>query len=71
MADEIDKAADHEMAMREAAIRNASVSVSVLKACGKCLNCRDELPADLRFCNKFCRDDFERRNEEPARLYWE
>ena len=68
--DEIDRASDQEQAQRDAAIRNASSFGSVLKPCGKCLNCGDQIGGDLRWCNSDCRNDFEKRNEEPAKLWW-
>lgn len=70
MSDEVDMASDQEQAMRDAAIRNASMFTSSQKVCGKCLNCGEELKADLRWCNSDCREDFEHRNEQPARLEW-
>jgi hypothetical protein len=71
MSDEIDMASDQKQTMRDAAIRNASMFTSSHKACGKCLNCGEELKADLRWCNSDCRNDFEHRNEEPARVGWD
>jgi hypothetical protein len=71
MSDEVDMASDQEQAMRDAAIRNASMFTSSHKACGNCLNCGEELKADLRWCNSDCRNDFEHRNEEPARVGWD
>ena len=70
MSDEIDMASDKEQAMRDAAIKNASMFKSKLKPCGKCLNCGEEVGSELRFCDADCRDDFEFRNEEPARTGW-
>lgn len=26
-----------------------------------CYNCRDQLPDPLRFCDEFCRDDYDKR----------
>lgn len=70
MTDELDLASDREQLERDAAIRNASAYRSNLKPCGKCLNCGEEVASELRFCDADCRDDFQSRNEEPARLNW-
>lgn len=70
MTDELDLASDREQMARDAAIKNASAYTSNLKPCGKCLNCGDEVASELRFCNAYCRDDFQDRHEEPARTGW-
>lgn len=70
MTDEIDIASDREQMARDAAIKNASTFNSGLKACGKCLNCGEEIASELRWCDAECRTDFEYRNEEPSRLWW-
>lgn len=70
MSDEIDRASEQEQALRDAAIRSASTFSNVLKPCGKCLNCGEDVASELRFCDGDCRDDFQYRNEQPARLEW-
>lgn len=68
-SDPLDVASEQEQAQRDAAIRSASANTVLLKACGACLNCGEPLEGELRFCDKDCLTDFERR-EEPARVSW-
>ena len=43
------------------AIQNA-IKDKTLVATGFCLWCNEKLPAEQRFCDSDCRDDFEKRN---------
>lgn len=63
MPDEIDAAQDHierTMAATLAAQRNKP---DTMPPCGKCYNCGEPLESDLfRFCDTYCRDDFQLRS---------
>lgn len=60
MSDEIDIACDREQIDRDCAIAAARKAVA-LTAMGKCLNCGEDVGTGLRFCDKDCRDDWEKR----------
>jgi hypothetical protein len=57
MSDEFDRASDLEIAEREFSIEKARNKVKY-KHHGFCNNCGE--PSVGRFCDEFCRDDFER-----------
>jgi len=63
MADVLDQATDYEERDRELALRNLDRG-PVIAATGHCLNCEAPLPAERRWCDADCRDDWQaaRRN---------
>lgn len=62
MADETDIASEYEEVARYAMIeeshRKASVKINKSK---HCLNCHEPTTGGVRFCNKDCMDDFQKR----------
>lgn len=72
MSDDYDRATDLEMAERESVIaaalraseRQQAKARADLRARGgvsECLNCGTVTPSGARYCDRDCRDDFERR----------
>lgn len=62
MADEIDKAADHNELLLTCALSHRKPT---LRSTGKCHWCDETVPENAHFCDSDCRDDFEqykRRN---------
>jgi hypothetical protein len=57
MADEFDLASDLEQAEREHLIAQARNKPKYIHN-GRCCNCGEK--SEARFCDKFCRDDFEK-----------
>lgn len=62
MSDEIDRAQDQEAMQREAAIASARNKSHTISATGKCLECNKPLPEGMRWCDNYCRDDWQRWN---------
>ena len=62
MADEFDLASDREQLAREAAIANLQAKTPAAVATGFCLECGLPLPHSHRWCDNFCRDDWQRWN---------
>lgn len=60
MTDFFDRAAALELQQREDALANQKL-FEALPYIGECHNCREPLPDPLRFCDKYCRDDFDMR----------
>lgn len=58
--DEFDRAQQLEEAEREAAIRAQQAKLRMV-ACGACHNCNEPLPPGMLFCDRDCRDDYEKR----------
>lgn len=61
-ADVLDNATDAQMKATEAAIEAALAKTDkVLPAIGSCHNCYEPLGAGEKFCDEFCRDDYDHR----------
>ena len=65
--DIVDQAQDVEAIYLAAALAEIHGAAPVLLAIGKCHNCHDEVPYDLRFCDSFCRDDYALRKASESR----
>ena len=59
--DAIDRGCDREEEMRADAIADASRAAAGLPDIGQCHNCGAVTIATHRFCDRDCRDDYERR----------
>lgn len=66
MADEFDMASDVEMAERERAIEKAR-NGKKLEATGHCLYCNAELPNTHRWCDAWCREDWQLEQDARKR----
>lgn len=62
MADIADQADEQNERAREAGIKN-NRKRSGPPACGYCYNCGETLTGGLRWCDGFCRDDWEARQK--------
>lgn len=60
MTDFYDRAAALELQQREDALAKQK-RFEVLPCIEHCHNCLEPLPDPLRFCDKYCRDDFDQR----------
>ena len=63
MSDEIDMAEDHiEKSMANALlrVRGAAALVDTTNPDGRCLSCGTRIGVTRRWCDKDCRDDYER-----------
>lgn len=65
-ADQLDNASDIETAEREHMIQKARSSTKV-QATGHCLYCNAELPNNKRFCDEWCRDDWQLEQDARKR----
>lgn len=63
MPDDFDRASDLEMKQRALAERRARNRPG-MAAVGACYNCGDALPGTRLFCDKDCRDDYEKRHKK-------
>ena len=61
------QATRQEELMRELAIKRAANNVPVIPATGACHWCDALLPVGARFCDKDCRDDWERKKMAECR----
>jgi hypothetical protein len=61
--DQFDRAQQLEEADRERCLAAARNRPS-LPACGCCYNCNQPLPAGNLFCERDCRDDYEKRHRK-------
>lgn len=68
MADEFDRASDIEMAQREFAIKNAKNGKKI-EATGHCLYCNAELPNQKRWCDEWCRDEWQMEEDAKKRRW--
>ena len=64
MADDIDNACEREQQDRERAIEQARVNKIVVAATGCCLECKAQVSKDKRWCDRDCRDTWQRWNHE-------
>ena len=64
MADDIDKACEREQLDREIAIAVARKYALAVDATGFCLECDAALTDKKRWCDKSCRDTWQRRNSK-------
>lgn len=64
MSDDVDIASDREQLARDKAIQNIQNKPLVAKSCGACLECGEKLKGDKRWCDNFCRDDWQRWHPE-------
>ena len=58
MADECDQA-QARMEFEEEFRRRATKQPEPLPPCGICYYCKEDVPPALKFCDSYCRDDFE------------
>ena len=65
-ADFLDNASEVENYERERLIAKARKSVKV-QATGHCFYCNAELPDGKKFCDEWCRDDYELEQEAAKR----
>ena len=65
-ADFLDDAAEVEYNERERMIQKARKTKSV-QATGHCLYCNAELPDGKRWCDEWCRDDYQLEQEASQR----
>ena len=63
MADDIDRACDREQLDRERAIE-AARQINYIAATGYCLECGEPVSDGKRWCDNFCRDDWQRWNPQ-------
>lgn len=61
-----DQATEREEKERELAIAAARRSVPVLAYTGVCHNCEAPTAPSVRFCDKLCLEDYERRKRAEA-----
>ena len=64
MSDDIDKASDIEQVMRDSAIHIARQTKTLIVGTGNCLNCDQELDDGRRWCDSYCRTDWEKWSPE-------
>lgn len=62
-SDVLDQASNLEAAEREACLARARNHPSMPAVCA-CYNCGEELAPGLLFCDKDCRDDYEKRHPQ-------
>lgn len=67
--DIIDQAADREQMDRDLAIAASHRHAPALTPVGVCYNCESSVPDGACFCDRDCRDDYERR-QRAERLKW-
>lgn len=60
MSDEIDRASDVEQIQRDSAIYRARQAKTTIVSTGKCLHCDAELDDERRWCDEWCRDDWQK-----------
>ena len=65
--DIVDQAQDIEAMFIAAALAEIHGAAPVLLANGRCYNCQDDVPYNLRFCDSFCRDDYALRKASEVR----
>jgi len=58
MSDDVDRTQDR-LELEEKIRRQYTQSMPEHKATGKCLYCGEKLPDDKRWCDAYCREDFE------------
>lgn len=62
MADLLDIASDREQIVRDNAIENIQQQPPAALSTGYCHECGKEVTGDLRWCDRYCRDDWQRWN---------
>lgn len=62
--DELDIASDREQLERDKAVANIQSKPPAATATGCCLECKDPVTPDVRWCCPECRDDWQRWNPE-------
>ena len=65
-ADFLDDASENESKERERLIENARKG-SKVQATGHCLYCNAELPKDQRWCDQWCREDWQLEQDARKR----
>lgn len=66
MADQFDRAQEIEQRDRDINISEALKKQKVIAPTGLCLFCDEPIAptaTNLRFCDSFCRDDYDKRNK--------
>ena len=67
--DALDRAQDTAEYLREIDLINESERhEAALAAIGQCHNCEASVPPGARFCDRDCRDDFDKRRATAKRL---
>lgn len=62
LADAVDRAAlEAERDIAQALERAKAGAAKPLPYIGRCYNCSEPLPDQLRFCDEFCREDYDYR----------
>jgi len=64
MTDQFDQASDREMLDREIAVSQARKLKTHIEPTGHCLECGEPVSDGKRWCDNFCRDDWQRWNPE-------
>jgi hypothetical protein len=62
MSREHDQASEFEQAERERGEKRIRSTKSLIEATGSCLQCDKPLSKQLRWCNAYCRDDWQAWN---------
>ena len=65
-ADFLDDASENESKERDRLIEKARIQPKV-QATGHCLYCNAELPNNKRFCDEWCRDDWQLEQDARKR----
>lgn len=68
MSDEIDRAQEREQLDRQLAI-SAALAGAKLEANGKCHNCNDDVKVGEKFCDVYCRNDYDARMRRERQRY--
>lgn len=64
MADEIDRASDQEQVLRDSAIYSARQVRNIILSTGKCLQCDAVVDGERRWCDEWCRNDWQKWHPE-------
>lgn len=62
MSDDADRTQER-LELEEAIRRQYRQESAPIKGTGFCLNCGEPIRKDMRWCDQYCRDDFEQRKK--------
>ncbi len=62
MPDQFDQASEVEQLLRDAALKNAKNKPAGPVATGECLFCQEPVLSPNRWCDAYCRDDWQKEN---------